>query len=265
MCGPDGGHAGVVSIIQIDIPKQQYENLLQWHQSPGRNGISLRPVAPRLKDSLPAFGPWLKRMPAILIIDGDWLTRQGLKQTLSEEYRGVTFGEAPNGTEALAQVSRTSWDLVILEITLPDRDGFVVLQEICHRFPRMPVVVISMYPDSQYVSRAQRMGAVGYVGKNAGRVALLRAFRSVLAGEKYFPTLEAPEAQGTAQLVPASLSGREYGVMLALAAGKRASDIATELDLSVKTVSTYKKRVLNKLHLRSLADLVHYVVNHGLS
>ena len=189
-----------------------------------------------------------------------------MKQLLSQEYRGLVFGEAKNSDEAAVRLlARRHWDLVILALAIPGKDGFYVLQEIRRCHPSTRVLVLSMHTDPQYSVRARQMGASGYVCKNAGRADLLRAFKTVLAGRKYFENLA---CSGTGvETVPghAALSAREYAVMLAFAAGKSPGEIAAELNLSVKTISTYKCRLLDKLGLHSTADLVRYVIDHRLS
>lgn len=202
-------------------------------------------------------------MPSILIVDDHLLVRQGLKQMLGQEFRGLVFGEAKTSGEAATRLARQPWDLVILGIALPGKDGFYVLQEIRRKCPSTRALVVSMYADPQYVARARQMGASGYVSKSAGRAELLRAFKAVLAGKEYFRdpigTVAGTEPRH------AGLSTREHAVMLAFAAGKRATEIAADLHLSVKTVSTYKRRVLDKLKLGSTADLVRYVIDQRLS
>jgi len=204
-------------------------------------------------------------MPSVLIVDDHLLFRQGLKQMLSQEYRGLAFGEAKTSDEAAALLARQPWDLVILDIAIPSKDGFYVLQEIRRRHPYTRVLVLTMHADSEYSLRAQQMGASGYICKNASRADLLRAFKSVLAGKKYFDDQLSAGTGGKTVPKHADLSTREYRVMLAFAAGKRASEIAGELNLSVKTISTYKRRLLDKLELHSTADLVRYVIDNRLS
>lgn len=184
---------------------------------------------------------------------------------LGQEYRGSLFGEAKNTHEALFQLARHPWDLVVLDITIPGGDGFNVLRETRVRHPSTRVLVLSMHADSQYAARAHRMGAAGYVCKSAGRADLLLAFSNVLAGKKHFGEFVSVEKADGIPARHSALSAREHRVMLALAAGKRAGEIAAELNLSVKTISTYKRRVQDKLHLRSTADLVRYVIDHRLS
>jgi two-component system invasion response regulator UvrY len=204
-------------------------------------------------------------MPSVLIVDDYLLVRQGLKQMLSQEYRSLVLGEAKTSDEATVRLARQPWDLVILDIAISGNDGFHVLQEILRCHPSTRVLVLSMHADSEDAVRAQQLGASGYVGKNASRADLVRAFKSVLSGKKYFEDHISP---GTGvKTVPrhADLSTRESAVMLAFADGKRTSEIAAELNLGVKTISSYRRRLCDKLGLHSTAELVHYVIDHKLS
>jgi DNA-binding NarL/FixJ family response regulator len=202
----------------------------------------------------------------ILIVDDHLLVRQGLKQVLQFEYRDIVFGDAGTAEEALAQIKVRPWRLVILDVSLPGDDGFSVLQEICARCPQTPVLMLSMHADSQYAARSLQLGAAGYISKSAGRTDLLKAVRNVLDGNKHFDGLIGQEVNNEKSAAPqANLSAQELKVLLALAAGRRTGEIAAELNLSGKTISTYKGRVLNKLGLQSTADLVRYVIDHKLS
>jgi two-component system, NarL family, invasion response regulator UvrY len=202
----------------------------------------------------------------ILIVDDHLLVRQGLKHVLQFEYRDIVFGDAGTAEEALAQIKARPWRLVILDVSLPGDDGFSVLREISTRCPQTPVLMLSMHADSQYAARSLQLGATGYISKSAGRTDLLQAVRNVLDGKKHFDGLS---RQGVDNEKPAALqahlSAQELKVLLALAAGRRTGEIAAELTLSGKTVSTYKRRLLDKLGLKSTADLVRYVIDHKLS
>jgi len=205
----------------------------------------------------------------VLIVDDHLLVRNGLKQVLAEEYRSVVFGEARTADEALAHVAKQPWDLVVLDIGIPGKDGFYVLQQTLLLRPATRVLMLSIHADPRYVARARQMGASGYVCKDAGRSDLVKAIQKVRAGKNAFdgslpPHSGAPNSAAPTTTGHASLSAREYKVLLAFAAGKRTGEIAAELSLSVKTVSTYKRRILDKLHLRSTADLVRYVIDHRL-
>jgi two-component system invasion response regulator UvrY len=202
-------------------------------------------------------------MPSILIIDDHFVVRRGLTQILQEEFRGVTFSEAATAAEALLLVQNRGWHLIILDISLPGKDGLELLQEIRQYRPDARVLVLSMHAEHQYVTRSMQSGASGYVCKDEPRAKLVKAIRNVLAGKKYFPKppsypLGATGA-GPVRAGHNELSVREYSILGMLAAGKRPIDIATELKLSIKTVSTYKSRILNKMHWTSTADMVRYV------
>jgi DNA-binding NarL/FixJ family response regulator len=206
-------------------------------------------------------------MPSVLIIDDDLLVRQGLRSLLDQEYRGILFGEAQVAEEALGEVARRKWDLIILDITyssIPGKDGFHLLDEIRKRYSPAPVLAMSTRTDRRHARRAQQMGAIGYSGKDTARADLSRAIRDVLAGKRHFNGFD-PLQQAGALSPSHALSPREYRVLLGLASGKRATEIAADLKLSIKTVSTYKRRLLDKLRLDSTADLVRHVMYHKLS
>lgn len=204
------------------------------------------------------------KLPILIVVD-HLLVREGLKQVLSHEYRDVVFGGARTAEEALAQVKAHPWRLVILDVSLPDNDGFLVLREIRARRPEAAVLMLSMHGNSVDAARSWQLGAAGYISsKSCGRSDLLKTFRSVLEGQKHFSESIRRGVRPSPAL-HAKLSAQECKVMLALAAGRRNGEIASELNLSAKTVSTYKRRVLNKLGLKSTADLVRYVIDHKLS
>jgi len=207
-------------------------------------------------------------MPSVLVIDDDLLIRQGLRSLLEREYPGVLIGEAKVTGDAMAEVGRRRWDLIILDVGSPnhqDADGFSLLEDICLRYFLAPVLVLSTRAELRHARRAQQTGATGYCGQDAHLVELAQAIRDVLAGRTHFGDFPLPAYEGPVHFDRKSLSQREHRVMLALASGKRATDIATELNLSIKTVSTYRRRVLDKLMLDSTADLVRHVVNHRIS
>jgi DNA-binding NarL/FixJ family response regulator len=206
-------------------------------------------------------------VPAILIIDDHAIMRRGIRQTLNEEIRDLVFCEASNGREGMAQVAKRNWDLIILNVSLPDRDGFSLLRQILEVRSRARVLVLSVHPALGYAAQARQLGAFGYLSKDARLDRFLAAVRSILAGNKYFSRLSRKRDQlHTGDPVPShqSLSMREREVMLALVAGRRIGEIAGSLSLSVKTVSTFKRRLLNKLGAASVADLVRYVIENEL-
>jgi len=203
---------------------------------------------------------------SILIVDDHLLLRQGLKQVLSREFRDLAFGEAQTAEEALARIESQPWRLVILDIGLPGQDGFFVLREIRARRPEAAVLMLGMHADSLYATRSLQLGAVGYVSKNSGRSTLLNAVRNVLQGKQHFGESIRRGVDNPRSIAShTNLSAQESKVLLAIAAGRRSGQIAAELNLSAKTVNTYKRRVLDKLGLTSTAGLVHYVIDHKLA
>jgi DNA-binding NarL/FixJ family response regulator len=155
---------------------------------------------------------------------------------------------------------------VILDVSLPDNDGFFVLRKIRASRPEAAVLVLSMHPDSLYAARSLQLGASGYISKSSGRSDLLKAVSNVLDGKQHFSESDRREVRSQrSAALHEDLSAQEYKVLLALAAGRRTGEIAAGLNLSAKTVSTYKRRVLNKLGIESTAGLVHYVIDHKLS
>jgi DNA-binding NarL/FixJ family response regulator len=203
---------------------------------------------------------------SILIVDDHLLLRQGLKQVLSREFRDLAFGEAQTAEEALAQINAQPWRLVILDIGLPGQDGFFVLREIRARRPEAAVLMLSMHADSLYAARSLQLGAAGYVSKSSGRSTLLNAVRNVLQGNQHFGESIRRGVDNPRSIAShTNLSAQESKVLLAIAAGRRSTQIAAELNLSAKTVNTDKRRVLNKLGLTSTAGLLHYVIDRKLA
>jgi DNA-binding NarL/FixJ family response regulator len=200
-------------------------------------------------------------MPAVLIVDENLLARQGLKHLLSHEHLGLVYGEAKTAEEAADFLGRRKWDIVVIDISIPG--GFQILRELRRSFPDIRVLVLSPSANSKHVLRVRQLRASGYAAKNSPRAELLQAFRCVLAGKEYFPAV--PDRHGMSSKAPHPLlSNRERDVLLACVAGKRVNQIAADLSLSSKTVSTYKRRILNKLQLTSVADLVRHAIQHKL-
>lgn len=195
--------------------------------------------------------------------------RHGLKQILAEEFKKAVFGEARNAHEALDLVWKENWDIAILDITMPGRSGLEVLREIKKSKPRLPVLVLSMHPENQFAVRVLKRGASGYMTKESASAELVGAVRKVLAGGRYvsnslaekLATYLANDNQKPAQEL---LSDREFQVLRLIASGKIVSEIARELSLSVKTISTYRTRILEKMGLRNNAELMHYAMQHQL-
>ena len=206
----------------------------------------------------------------VLIVDDHAVVRRGLQQILSDEYDDVVFGEASNANEALELVGRNSWDVIILDISMPGRSGLDVLKEIKREQPAVPVLVLSIHPEDQFATRVLKAGASGYMTKESAPDDLVIAIDRVRAGRKYVSDslaellAEALEYDGVLVEPHKRLSDREFEVMLLIASGKTVSEIADELALSVKTISTYRSRILDKVNMKNNAELTHYAVKHGL-
>ncbi len=209
-------------------------------------------------------------MLKILIADDHAVLRMGLKQLISEECvqcGPMTFGEAETGQEVLELAKQDHWDLIMLDISMPGRDGLDVLNELHHLYPDQRVLVLSMYPEDQYATRALKMGASGYMTKESAPEELAKAIEKITSGGRYIsPELAEKLAfeLGSNHEGPEALSYREHQVMRMIASGKTVSEIATELSLSVKTVSTYRVRILEKMRMKTNAELTHYAVHHRL-
>ncbi len=208
----------------------------------------------------------------LLIVDDHVIVRRGLIQILEEggEFN-FTCDEASNGQEAIAKVAGTDYDLVLLDISMPGRNGLDVLKQIKVDKPAMPVLIISMHPEEQYAIRALRAGAAGYLTKESAPEELRTAIRKVLMGGRYVSAslseqlageLGRPRRRG--DTLHEMLSDREYQVLCLLASGKTVKDISVELTLSDKTISTYRARILAKMQMSSTAQLINYAIKHGL-
>jgi two-component system, NarL family, invasion response regulator UvrY len=208
-------------------------------------------------------------MKNILIIDGHAVVRQGLKQILEDEFLKVTFGEAGNAGEALDLLSQHKWDVVILDVSLPGRSGFDVLKEIKQRMSKLPVLVYSMHAEEEFAIRALRSGASGYLSKADVPEQFVKAIHQLLSGRKYVSESLAERLASeldtqTDKPIHEQLSNREYQIMLLLASGKTTTDIANDLSLSIKTISTYRTRILAKMKMKSNAEIIHYVIERKL-
>jgi two-component system invasion response regulator UvrY len=205
----------------------------------------------------------------VLIADDHDIVREGVKQIVSETDDIVVSGEARTGSEAIAEVRRGNWDVVILDLNLPDRAGLEVLSRIRSMAPHVPVLVFSMHRQPSYATRALKAGAAGYVSKDNARAHLVAAIRKVARGERFLtPDLAESMAFGvvdaTEENLHERLSDREFQVLCLIAAGKPPREIASELNLSVRTVGTHRTRLLAKMGLRNNAQLVQYAIEHHL-
>jgi DNA-binding NarL/FixJ family response regulator len=207
----------------------------------------------------------------ILIADDHSIVRAGLRRILELEFPGVEIGEAVSPAEVLAQVERCRWDAVILDISLGPESGLGVLPRLKARCPQLPVIVLSMHGERQFVIRALSDGASAYLTKeHAADEELFQALRAVLAGRRYLGETIAVQLADHLALDRGirpheSLSSRELEVFLQLASGRSVSEIADHLNLSVKTVSTYRTRILEKMALTGNAEIIKYAVRNGLA
>jgi DNA-binding NarL/FixJ family response regulator len=208
-------------------------------------------------------------MIKILIADDHAIVREGLKQILSESSDLVVVDEASTGQEVLEKINKNDLDLVVLDIAMPGRGGLDILKEIKTQKPRLPVLMLSMYPEEQYAVRVLKSGASGYLTKESAPGELVKAIRQISQGKKYIsPTLAeklAIDLEISPDRLPhETLSDREYQVMCMIASGKTLKEIADELSLSIKTISTYRSRILEKMHMKTNAELTHYAIKNRL-
>jgi len=208
-------------------------------------------------------------MIKILIADDHAIVREGLKQILSESPDLVVVAEASSGQEVLEKISKNDLDLVVLDIAMPGRGGLDILKEIKTQKPRLPVLMLSMYPEEQYAIRVLKAGASGYLTKESAPDELVKAIRQISQGKKYIsPSLAEKLAidleLGPDKLPHEILSDREYQVMCMIASGKTLKEIADGLSLSIKTISTYRSRILEKMNMKTNAELTHYAIKNNL-
>ncbi|MBI2884312.1 MAG: response regulator transcription factor [Candidatus Methylomirabilis oxyfera] len=208
-------------------------------------------------------------MLRVLIVDDHAVVRQGLKQIVGAEPDMRVTGEAANANELLALARHEPYDVVVLDLHMPGISGLDALKELKHDCPQLPVLVLSMHPEDQVAVRTLKLGASGYLTKESAPEELVKAIRKVVSGGRYVsPTLAERLANDVAiatdRPLHEGLSSREYQVLSLIGAGKRVNDIATQLNLSVKTVSTYRARILEKLQMSRTADLIAYAIRNKL-
>jgi DNA-binding NarL/FixJ family response regulator len=208
-------------------------------------------------------------MTRILLVDDHPLVRQGIKQVLSGAFHPALVGEAANAEEGLSEVRTTEWDVLVLDLTLPGVSGLDLLKDLRRERPALPVLVLSMHPADQFARRAMNAGASGYLTKDSAPTELVRAVGEVIAGRRYLNSavieeLVVHKQPDHEQRPHEVLSDREYQVLRMIASGLTVSQVATRLSLSVKTISTYRARVLEKMNMKTTAELMHYGIQHGL-
>jgi two-component system, NarL family, invasion response regulator UvrY len=206
----------------------------------------------------------------IMLVDDHPIVRRGLRDILVDAFAGAIIHEVGYGRDAIALIHSQMWHVMVLDLSLPDGSGLDVLKRVRELRPRLPVLILSMHAADQFARRAIAAGASGYLTKDAADSELVTAVSRLARGGKYFgPEVLERVALG---LHPdredrphERLSDREYQVLRMIGGGKTVSEIATELGLSVKTVSTYRARVLEKMKMRTNAELTHYAVRHGIA
>jgi two-component system, NarL family, invasion response regulator UvrY len=208
-------------------------------------------------------------MARVIIADDHPVVLKGLKEIILESLNNVTIDEAHRGYELINKVQKNDYDLVLLDISLPDINGLEVLKEIRKKRPRLPVLMISMYPEEQYAARAIKAGAQGYLTKRSASDELVLAVRKILSGKRYIsPTFAEKmilDFESETEKPPHErLSDRELQVMCILGKGKTVKEIAEELHLSINTVRTYRVRILEKIGAKGTNELIHYAVTHNL-
>lgn len=206
----------------------------------------------------------------VLIADDHAIVRQGLKQILSETEDLIITGEADDGSEALQLARLQPWDVFLLDVSMPNRNGIDTLKQLKKEFPRLPVLILSMHPEEQYALRALKAGASGYLTKQSAPEQLVNAIRHVASGKKYVSPAVAQQliealSDDTDKLPHERITDREYQVLVMIAAGKSQTQIADKLNLGVATVSTYRARLLEKMGLKSTAELIRYGLEHDLA
>ena len=204
-----------------------------------------------------------------LIADDHAVVRQGLKQILGDTPEMLVAGEATNGQEVLDKVRAEPWDVVVLDISMPDRSGLDILKQLRSERPKLPVLVLSMHSEDQYAMRVLKAGASGYLTKDSAPDELVKAIRKVVSGGRYVSSFLAEKlafeiGTDSSRLPHENLSDREFQVLRLIAAGNSVTEIAAELYLSVKTVSTYRARMLEKMNLTTNAELMHYAMQNHL-
>lgn len=208
-------------------------------------------------------------MMRVLIVDDHAILRCGLRALLSDAFPKAAFGEASNAEQALGLFRKNEWDVALLDITLPGKSGLDLLKELKAARPKLPVLVLSVHPEDQFAVRVLKAGAEGYLTKESAPEELVKAIRKILGGGRYVShTLAEKLAVGVrndSTCTPhETLSDREYEVMCRIASGRTVTEIAAELSLSVKTISTYRARILEKLGVKNSAEITRYAIRNDL-
>ncbi|OPY86875.1 MAG: Response regulator UvrY [Smithella sp. PtaU1.Bin162] len=205
----------------------------------------------------------------ILIADDHPIVRAGIKQILADTPDMVVADEAGNGQEVLNLIKKNNYDVILLDISMPGRSGLEILKDLKKEKPKIPVLILSIYPEEQYAIRALRAGAAGYLTKSSAPNELVAAVRKISGGSRYITAVLAEKLASYIDVdlkkpLHETLSDREYQVMLMIAAGKTVTEIADELCLSVKTISTYRSHILGKMYLKNNSEIARYALQNNL-
>lgn len=208
-------------------------------------------------------------MIKVLIADDHTLIRKGLKQILDDTEDMRVTGEAETGMQAIKMLLDGEYDMVLLDISLPDKNGVEVLKQIKLNHPQLPVLMLSMHAEDQYAVRSMKSGASGYLNKQSAPAQLVTAIRQVASGKKYISGELAEQlanglTEGYQELLHQTLSDREYQTLCLLASGKKLSEMAEIMSLSTKTVSVYRARLLDKMKLKTNAEAIQYAISNHL-
>jgi len=211
----------------------------------------------------------MNKIIRILIVDDHFFIRKGLKDVLSERFPEIEIGEAKDGQEALQAVWAENWDVMLLDISMPGRGGLDTLKEVKQTKPKLPVIILSMHPEEQFAIRVLKLGACAYIRKDSAGSELVKGVECALQGLRYItPQLAGQLAAHLEENRPNAphedLSDREYQVMCLLASGKTVKEAGSHLALSVKTISTYRTRILEKTGLKNNSQIMRYAVKNGL-
>jgi DNA-binding NarL/FixJ family response regulator len=212
---------------------------------------------------------WVPAMNRILIVDDHEIVRDGIRRIFDEQPGSMAFGQAGTAEEALSLAREEDWDVVVLDLSLGGRSGLDVLKTLKQIRPSLPVLILSMHSEEQYARRAFKGGAGGYLTKDSPRAELLNAIKKVINGERYVSASLAEKLvfdieRGTDRPPHEALSDREFEVTKLIASGKTVTEIAGILSLSDKTISTYRARILEKLNMKTTAEIIRYAIQNKL-
>jgi len=215
-------------------------------------------------------GPHMEHiMTKILVVDDHAVVRQGVKQILNEQFQGAVIGEAQNAEEMIAMIRKQAWDIVVLDVGMPGKSGLDALKDLKQVCPKLPVLVLSAYPEDQLARRMLKAGASGYLTKDSAPNELVQALRKILGGGKFVSASMAELLvvnlnEQDERPLHEQLSDREYQVMCLIAVGKSLKEIADDLCVGISTINTYRARILEKMQLKNNTELTHYALQNGL-